>query len=72
MATGKWYDEIKNYNFTTGFKISKEGGDIGHFTQVVWKKTSQVGFGKALDEKGCVYIVANYYPPGNLVRFLKI
>lgn len=67
MATNKWYEEIKNFNFTTGLKISKDL-DIGHFTQIVWKATKHVGFGKATDEHGCIYIVANYYPSGNIVR----
>ena len=69
MATKKWYDEIKNYNFTKGAKISEKGEQIGHFTQVVWKGTNQVGFGSALDEAGCIHIVAFYYPYGNVVTY---
>ncbi|RNA26382.1 rho-related GTP-binding [Brachionus plicatilis] len=65
IAASKWYEEIKNFNFTTGLRISKDL-DIGHFTQLVWKGTTHVGFGKALDDQGCVYVVANYFPPGNI------
>ena len=38
-----WYDEIKDYNFDTG----KSTGVTGHFTQIIWKDTKEVGFGVA-------------------------
>ena len=43
---------------------------IGHFTQVVWKSTKQLGIGKAV-KGNKVYIVANYRPPGNCAAFFK-
>ena len=43
----------------------------GHFTQVVWKGTSEVGFGKAKDAKGLVIVVASYRPPGNIAGQFK-
>jgi hypothetical protein len=33
---------------------------IGHYTQIVWKKSTQIGVGKA----GGI-VVLNYSPPGN-------
>ena len=56
-----WYSEIKNYDFKTG--ISK-GGVIGHFTQLVWKDSKEVGFGVDFNDGFCIS-VANYYPGGN-------
>lgn len=55
-----WYDEIAKYNFAKGgFAM-----DTGHFTQVVWTTTTQLGCGwitcKSMD-----IIVCNYDPPGN-------
>lgn len=38
---------------------------IGHFTQVVWKNSKELGVGRATDGKGNWYAVANYLPPGN-------
>lgn len=39
-----------------------------HFTQVVWKGTRYVGMGMAHNVKrGIVVIVANYFPPGNVI-----
>ena len=61
MATTDWYNEIKMHNFRKDFQSG-----TGHFTQVVWKGTEEVGFGVA--NKGNTYcVVANYYPPGNFV-----
>ena len=61
MATTDWYNEIKIHNFRKDFQSG-----TGHFTQVVWKGTEEVGFGVA--NKGSTYfVVANYYPPGNFL-----
>ena len=56
-----WYSEIKDYDFKTG---KSKGGVIGHFTQLVWKNTREVGFGVDFNE-GFLISVANYYPGGN-------
>ena len=39
--------------------------EFGHFTQVVWKRTSAIGIGKACKD-GKTVIVGTYNPPGNL------
>lgn len=36
-----WYDEIKNYNYSKPGFSSK----TGHFTQVVWKDSIELGVG---------------------------
>ena len=55
-----WYSEIKDYNFETG----KSTGVTGHFTQLIWKDSKEVGFGVAFN--GSILMsVANYYPGGN-------
>uniref|UniRef100_A0AAY5ETI7 SCP domain-containing protein n=1 Tax=Electrophorus electricus TaxID=8005 RepID=A0AAY5ETI7_ELEEL len=37
----------------------------GHFTQVVWKSSQEVGVGLATDEN-TVFVVGQYKPPGNV------
>ena len=61
MAVNAWYGEVSQYNFAKpGFS-----GATGHFTQVVWKGTTEIGCGQARDAKGGTYVVCNYNPPGN-------
>jgi len=55
-----WYDEIKGYSFKQpGFSMQ-----TGHFTQVVWRGTTQIGCGMS-QCKGLDVWVCEYDPPGN-------
>lgn len=55
-----WYDEIAQYRFPDGgFSM-----ETGHFTQVVWRGTKQVGCGRS-QCKGMDIYVCEYDPPGN-------
>ena len=58
----RWYGEIQNYNFN---KPSFHTG-TGHFTQLVWKSSKELGMGMAQAADGTWYVVANYSPPGNI------
>jgi glioma pathogenesis-related protein 2 len=66
-ATGSWYSEVSNYNFN-----QPEGphpGVTGHFTALVWKGTTKLGVGRVAgqgDQWWETYIVANFYPAGNM------
>ena len=55
-----WYDEIAKYSF----KKPTFSMETGHFTQVVWTTTTQVGCGMT-QCKGLDIWVCNYDPPGN-------
>jgi pathogenesis-related protein 1 len=62
-AARAWYAEKRFYNggpITQGNLLQ-----IGHYTQMVWRDTTEVGFGVARTGSGGVVIVANYNPPGN-------
>lgn len=62
-ASERWYSEIKDYKHGP---ISDINWPIaGHYTQVVWKTTTQVGLGMATCPGGEIIIVGNYNPPGN-------
>lgn len=66
-ATMQWYDEIYDHNFD----LDHQKG-TGHFTQLVWKNTREVGFGVSEAKDGSWYAVANYYPAGNFIgRFVQ-
>ena len=59
-TVGMWYDEIAHYKFPAGgFSMQ-----TGHFTQVVWRSTKQVGCGHVTCKGNDIY-VCNYDPPGN-------
>ena len=55
------------YNFESG----GFSGGTGHFTQVVWKESTELGIGKAVGRRGgmqCQYVVARYRPAGNMME----
>ncbi|XP_038638015.1 Golgi-associated plant pathogenesis-related protein 1-like [Scyliorhinus canicula] len=59
-----WYNEIKKYDFNDpSFKSG-----TGHFTQLVWKASTEVGAGCATDGKGTFMVVAVYKPAGNITN----
>ncbi len=60
-----FYDEIRDYNWNyPGFSAA-----TGHFTQVVWKASTEIGVGVAVypdAQYGHRAVVSiNYRPPGN-------
>jgi glioma pathogenesis-related protein 2 len=68
MPVDSWYREIKDYNF----KRQGFSSRTGHFTQVVWKNTTEIGCGKSVSSSGGIFVVCNYNPPGNFMgRFEK-
>ena len=68
-AVKSWYDEVENYNYDKpGFS-----DNTGHFTQVVWKGSTQVGCGAAQGTEtiegtkyNAFYVVCQYTAPGNM------
>lgn len=64
-----WYGEIQFY--AAGQPIPQDFGSFkaGHYTQMVWRKTTEIGAGKAIiqtgEMKGWLVLVCNYNPPGN-------
>ena len=72
-----WYSEMEDYDFEKGeskwFTSKKTGKKyqrvIGHFTQIVWKTSTHVGFGfkwGKYNGRWGIFAVARYKPSGNV------
>jgi glioma pathogenesis-related protein 2 len=60
---GGWYDEVRQYNFRApGFQKG-----TGHFTQIIWRGTREVGCAFA-SCNGRRHWVCRYLPQGNIVN----
>lgn len=59
VAAKKWLAEKRQYKPGVSFNV------VGHYTQMVWRKSTAVGFGIA-EVNGGTVIVANYDPAGNI------
>lgn len=70
-ATESWYAEVKYYNYKT-FTTNNAAEQVGHFTAMVWKASTSVGFGYSqiqTDGGYAIYVVANYSPTPNVQGF---
>ncbi|MBV8845472.1 MAG: hypothetical protein JO307_21910 [Bryobacterales bacterium] len=57
-----WASEAANYDYPS----NKCKGVCGHYTQIVWRDTKEIGCGVARKGRREVW-VCNYHPPGNWV-----
>ena len=70
QAVTNWYNEVSDYDYNNpGFS-----SETGHFTQVVWKNSTQLGCGAARGVKtiqgtqyNAFYVVCQYAPAGNVI-----
>ncbi|GFS27175.1 Golgi-associated plant pathogenesis-related protein 1 [Elysia marginata] len=61
-VTQNWYSEISKHDYK-----SEQSMGTGHFTQVVWKDSKELGMGKAKSTDGKVFVVGSYRPAGNFI-----
>ncbi|MEJ5227248.1 CAP domain-containing protein [Thermodesulfovibrio sp.] len=59
-----WANERFDYDYSTN--KCKANKQCGHYTQLVWRDTREVGCGKARCSRGEEIWVCNYYPEGNI------
>ncbi|EEF40264.1 pathogenesis-related protein 1 [Ricinus communis] len=63
-AVKLWADEKPNYDYLSN---SCAGGMCGHYTQIIWRDTKEIGCAKTKCKDGWTYISCNYDPPGNYI-----
>jgi uncharacterized protein YkwD len=62
-ASMAWYAEKEKYSYS---KIGEGNWQhTGHYTQMIWKNTTELGVGMATCANGNIIVVANYNPSGN-------
>lgn len=80
-AVDSWYNEVSQYKFTQRPWSDNSGnfGKIGHFTQLVWKGSKELGCYSSSDswtsepfpgyvtQMTCMVVVCRYSAPGNIV-----
>ena len=66
-ASSAWYNEIKDYTYAEIGSSKNANVVIGHYTQMIWNTTTEVGMARAISTSGSVYVVARYSPQGNWI-----
>ena len=64
-ASVGWLDEKKDYTYAKIGDRKNTFSKIGHYTQMIWSGTEEVGIAYSKSKSGNVYVVARYFPQGN-------
>jgi|AntRauTorckE5430_2_1112549.scaffolds.fasta_scaffold03454_1 uncharacterized protein YkwD len=60
-----WASEKKYWK---GGKITMRNfSKVGHYTQMIWFASTEIGCGQATCSDGSIIVVCNYNPPGNMI-----
>ncbi|XP_068198399.1 cysteine-rich secretory protein 3-like [Antennarius striatus] len=64
-AIKRMYGEVWDWKYGVG--PVRSGAIVGHFTQIVWHNSNQIGCGKANCPNNFLktFLVCQYCPPGN-------
>ncbi|XP_047320399.1 pathogenesis-related protein PR-1-like [Impatiens glandulifera] len=66
QAVELWLSEKQYYNYFSN--SCEQGQECGHYTQIVWRNTKQVGCARVVCNGGKgVFMTCNYDPPGNYI-----
>jgi hypothetical protein len=67
--TADWVEEKKLFRPGIFPKVSRSGhgGDVGHYTQMIWPTTTRVGCAIHSDAKWD-FLICRYSPPGNILK----
>jgi len=64
-VANQWASEAKDYKHSSN--TCRSGAVCGHYTQMVWHSTTQLGCGKALCVNQAQLWVCHYAPAGNFI-----
>ncbi|MCK4492769.1 MAG: hypothetical protein KAU26_01835 [Methylococcales bacterium] len=67
QVVDSWGSEQQWYKIDTNECNAPTGKSCGHYTQVVWKDTTEIGCAKAVCDDSTQVWVCNYSPAGNIV-----
>nr|AVY54503.1 Hum s 3 allergen [Humulus scandens] len=62
QAVKYWADEKSHYDYASNSCV---GGECGHYTQLVWRNSVQLGCARTMCSNGWMFVICSYYPPGN-------
>ncbi|BAS99910.1 Os07g0128700 [Oryza sativa Japonica Group] len=66
-AVGAWAAEEQWYDPDTNGCSAPAGESCDHYTQLVWNATTAIGCAEVVcDGDAGVFVICNYYPPGNI------
>ncbi len=69
ISTNMWYEEKSDYDYASNSCI--DGAMCGHYTQIIWKDSTEIGCGSAIIKTGRfengVIVVCRYNPSGNYI-----
>ncbi|MBU0479782.1 MAG: SCP-like extracellular [Proteobacteria bacterium] len=67
QVVDSWAGEKEWYDHKSNSCDAPEGNSCGHYTQVIWESSTEVGCGKAVCPDSSQVWVCNYSPAGNIV-----
>jgi len=66
QAVNMWAGEANLYTWSAKYTMNDFNAGSGHYTQLVWRKSIQIGCGSATCGRSVV-ISCRYSPPGNMI-----
>uniref|UniRef100_A0A182WBZ8 SCP domain-containing protein n=1 Tax=Anopheles minimus TaxID=112268 RepID=A0A182WBZ8_9DIPT len=62
-----WYSTSRRYDYFKEPHLLHTNVNTGHFSQMVWRASRYFGVSKSISKTGKLFVVAYYYPAGNVM-----